>query len=68
MLYRNTVEPLSIPPALPGLLFARGLGTFMHLLALSQTPAASQQDLVMRDLHQGSILTGVYLKTISLPV
>lgn len=72
-LHRNTVEPLSTSPALPGLRFARGLGTsrtstFMHLLALSQTSAASQQDLFMQDPHQGSIPTGVYLKTISLPV
>lgn len=38
-----------------------------NLLALFQNPAASQQDINMQDLHQGLILTGVYLKTISLP-
>lgn len=38
-----------------------------NLLTLFQNPAASQQDIIMQDLHQGLILTGVYLKTISLP-
>lgn len=36
-------------------------------LTLFQASGTSQQDIIMQDLHQGLLLTSVYLKTISPP-